>query len=95
MFVQYLRSPELMLLGFISLLLTVFQALITKICVHPNAMIHLLPCQLDSHSAGEESNSAPDVSAHHRRLFAEGASAAGYCAAKVSDFKPSTLMFTR
>ncbi|KAK4440932.1 MLO-like protein 1 [Sesamum alatum] len=77
-------KEELMLLGFISLLLTVFQGRIVKLCVPPDIMKHLLPCSLSAESAsgGEESNAAPEVSGHHRRLLAEEASAAGYCAAK-------------
>ncbi|KAL3649230.1 MLO-like protein 1 [Castilleja foliolosa] len=74
-------KEELMLLGFISLLLTVFQARIVKICVPHSVMTHLLPCSLASeHSSGEEESNAP---AHNRRLLAEAAAAAGsYCTAK-------------
>ncbi|KAL3828984.1 hypothetical protein ACJIZ3_017786 [Penstemon smallii] len=68
-------KEELMLLGFISLLLTVFQARIVKICVPPGTMQHLLPCSLSAHGA-------PEVSSHHRRLFAEEGAGAAYCAAK-------------
>ncbi|KAK1428566.1 hypothetical protein QVD17_17403 [Tagetes erecta] len=39
-------KEELMLLGFISLLLTVFQYTIVKICVNESLMEHLLPCSL-------------------------------------------------
>ncbi|KAJ9697618.1 hypothetical protein PVL29_009444 [Vitis rotundifolia] len=39
-------KEELMLLGFISLLLTVFQNLITKFCVPKHVVSHLLPCKL-------------------------------------------------
>ncbi|KAJ0611501.1 hypothetical protein HanHA300_Chr01g0016511 [Helianthus annuus] len=39
-------KEELMLLGFISLLLTVFQSRIVKICVNESLMEHLLPCSL-------------------------------------------------
>ncbi|MCL7036788.1 hypothetical protein MKW94_028092 [Papaver nudicaule] len=38
-------KEELMLLGFISLLLTVFQNTISKICVHESWTKHLLPCK--------------------------------------------------
>lgn len=38
-------KEELMLLGFISLLLTVFQARIAKICVPPHVTRHFLPCK--------------------------------------------------
>lgn len=74
-----------MLLGFISLLLTVFQSRIVKICVPANTMEHLLPCSLSaqsSSSGGEQSHAAPEVSGQHRRLLAEEV-AGGYCAAKV------------
>ncbi|KAH0660844.1 hypothetical protein KY289_029592 [Solanum tuberosum] len=39
-------KEELMLLGFISLLLTVFQSRIVEICVPPRVVTHLLPCAL-------------------------------------------------
>ncbi|KAJ0809541.1 hypothetical protein HanPI659440_Chr01g0016541 [Helianthus annuus] len=39
-------KEELVLLGFISLLLTVFQSRIVKICVNESLMEHLLPCSL-------------------------------------------------
>lgn len=37
--------PELMLLGFISLLLTVFQGLISHICIPPKYASQMLPCK--------------------------------------------------
>lgn len=39
-------GAELMLLGFISLLLTVFQNVITKFCVPKYIVSHMLPCKL-------------------------------------------------
>ncbi|GAA0140630.1 hypothetical protein LIER_01939 [Lithospermum erythrorhizon] len=77
-------KEELMLLGFISLLLTVFQNRIVKICVDEDLMRHLLPCALPSESAsgGEEgSHASPETEAHHRRLLAE-ATGGGYCSAR-------------
>ncbi|KAL8261937.1 hypothetical protein R6Q59_025986 [Mikania micrantha] len=41
-------KEELMLLGFVSLLLSVCQSRIVKICVNENTMKHFLPCSLDS-----------------------------------------------
>ncbi|KAK8965790.1 MLO-like protein 1 [Platanthera guangdongensis] len=41
-------KEELMLLGFISLLLTVFQSTIVKICIPRGWTDHLLPCKKDS-----------------------------------------------
>ncbi|EPS69012.1 hypothetical protein M569_05755 [Genlisea aurea] len=70
-------KEELMLLGFISLLLTVFQNSLVKICVPPGVMDHLLPCPLHSNPTSPEA-----AASHHRRLLAEGASGVGYCAAK-------------
>lgn len=70
-------KEELMLLGFISLLLTVFQGAIVKICVPPEVMRHLLPCSLSSKpSEGEEGSSSE---ATHRRLLGEGSKNLGYC----------------
>ncbi|KAL6563534.1 MLO-like protein 1 [Orobanche gracilis] len=68
-------KEELMLLGFISILLTVFQSRIVKICVPTDTMKHFLPCSLPS----EESDPAPE--GHGRRLLAE-ATSGGYCASK-------------
>lgn len=48
-------KEELMLLGFISLLLTVFQNVISKICVPEDLTRHMLPCKL--HEAIEEGES--------------------------------------
>lgn len=80
-------KEELMLLGFISLMMTVFQGRIVKICVSPGVMNNLLPCSLSARpSSGVEgsntSHSAPEVSGAHRRLLAEEAAGGGYCAAK-------------
>ncbi|CAN4098643.1 unnamed protein product [Withania somnifera] len=54
-------KEELMLLGFISLLLTVFQSRIVKICVPQHVVTHLLPCSLPlQHSSYSfESASSP------------------------------------
>ncbi|GER54598.1 MLO-like protein [Striga asiatica] len=67
-------KEELMLLGFISLMLTVFQGRIVKICVPHDIMVHLLPCSLPSESSGgNESNTSPEAKGHNRRLLAEKA----------------------
>ncbi|KAL3531013.1 hypothetical protein ACH5RR_010335 [Cinchona calisaya] len=77
-------KEELMLLGFISLLLTVFQGSIVKMCVKESVTLHLLPCSLPTESSSSEggsSHASPESTAH-RRLLAEGSANAGYCAAK-------------
>ncbi|KAH6765766.1 Seven transmembrane MLO family protein [Perilla frutescens var. hirtella] len=76
-------KEELMLLGFISLLLTVFQSRIVKICVNADIMDKLLPCSLPSESSsGGEGSSNGTEAGGHRRLLAEEAAGGGYCAAK-------------
>lgn len=85
-----------MLLGFISLLLTVFQGLISKWCVKENVVMHMLPCSLDSRREAEASEHKNVTAKEHfqtffpivgttRRLLAEqAAAAAGYCSQKVT-----------
>ncbi|CAM8886842.1 unnamed protein product [Rhodiola kirilowii] len=67
-------KEELMLLGFISLLLTVFQTSISKICIPRELARHMLPCSLDEAKL--------ETVAEHfgRRLMSEGTST--YCADK-------------
>ncbi|PRQ26325.1 hypothetical protein RchiOBHm_Chr6g0293391 [Rosa chinensis] len=73
-------KEELMLLGFISLLLTVFQNVIAKICVEHGVMEHLLPCKLEAEAEAENTTSH---FAHFRRLAEETTAAqSGYCEAK-------------
>ncbi|KAG9143547.1 hypothetical protein Leryth_015966 [Lithospermum erythrorhizon] len=67
-------KEELMLLGFISLLLTVFQRSIVKICVPPHIMKHFLPCHFPkeaSSSVGHASHNNQETVHHHRLLQAE------------------------
>lgn len=72
-------KEELMLLGFISLLLTVFQSRIVKICVNESLVKHLLPCSL---SDTEKASHKPEGTSHLRHLLAEEAAAVGYCASR-------------
>ncbi|KAI7755311.1 hypothetical protein M8C21_030157 [Ambrosia artemisiifolia] len=68
-------KEELMLLGFISLLLTISQSRIVKICVKESITKHLLPCSL-SHKKEASATS------HIRHLLADEATTLGYCASK-------------
>ena len=82
---------ELMLLGFISLLLTVFQSGIVKMCVKESVTHHLLPCKhrpSESSGEGESSSNATETMSHYQRLLAEEFTGTGYCAAKVIGFSP-------
>ncbi|KAI9185472.1 hypothetical protein LWI28_007636 [Acer negundo] len=85
-------KEELMLLGFISLLLTVFQGPISKMCVSPEYLDNLLPCKQTA-AKGQESNAtttlhfqtvfASSIYGKARRLLAESsASETGYCSQK-------------
>lgn len=87
---------ELMLLGFISLLLTVFQGLISKFCVNEAVLNHMLPCSHEAKREAEASAHKNATAKEHfqtffpivgatRRLLAEKAAAeAGYCSLKVN-----------
>ncbi|KAK4268076.1 hypothetical protein QN277_024781 [Acacia crassicarpa] len=65
-------KEELMLMGFISLLLTVTQNGITKICIHPSWNRHMLPCKKESETA----------TSHVQRHLLAAKSGAGYCTSK-------------
>lgn len=77
-----------MLLGFISLLLTVFQDRIARICITEKQANEWLPCEKK-----KDSEDSPS-STHHlqtffttghlvHRLLAEAEASAGYCSLKV------------
>ncbi|KAJ8763232.1 hypothetical protein K2173_025617 [Erythroxylum novogranatense] len=87
-------KEELMLLGFISLLLTVTQNIISKICVPEHVVNNMLPCSLeDKEKETHKSNTTEHfqrffttaISGTARRLLAEEQSSespTGYCAKK-------------
>ncbi|KAL8129253.1 hypothetical protein V2J09_018408 [Rumex salicifolius] len=81
-------KEELMLLGFISLLLTVSQGFISRICVPEHLVLHMLPCSLSDRkappsSSSEEHSETKHISGRLRRLLSEhGASQSSYCATK-------------
>ena len=56
-----------MLLGFISLMLGVFQGATQKICVKESVMRHLLPCSLPSASAGSQVHRRKETPVWRRR----------------------------
>lgn len=87
-------KEELMLLGFISLLLTVFQGAISKMCIAPEYLDNLLPCKRPE-GGGHETNATTTTTSHFqtafvssipgkaRRLLAESSASEGdYCAKK-------------
>ncbi|KAJ4968426.1 hypothetical protein NE237_015127 [Protea cynaroides] len=81
-------KEELMLMGFISLLLTVFQVRIAKICMPPSWANHMLPCKKDSTAgtarettAHYQSSFSSSVFGGGRRLFSSSTDS-GYCEKK-------------
>ncbi|CAM0955467.1 unnamed protein product [Alopecurus aequalis] len=80
-------KEELMLLGFISLLLTVFQGMIQKTCISHGWELHMLPCQREEGLAGEVVPTEHFITARiigriGRRLLSEGAAGAEICEQK-------------
>ncbi|OVA14702.1 Mlo-related protein [Macleaya cordata] len=69
-------KEELMLLGFISLLLTVFQGLISHLCIPKSLTVHMLPCKKESSTSDLviHNNEAfsPATMWHGRRLLSTG-----------------------
>ncbi|WCJ41916.1 Seven transmembrane MLO family protein [Euphorbia peplus] len=63
-------KEELMLLGFISLLLTVTQTTISKICIPPNLALHMLPCKRATESSSHEKDFLQAVN-RRRHLLSE------------------------
>ncbi|KAJ0792359.1 hypothetical protein HanOQP8_Chr01g0017191 [Helianthus annuus] len=82
-----------MLLGFISLLLTVSQSRLVKICVKESLTKHLLPCSL-SHKKEASSNKGYEATSHIRHLLAEEATTLGYCASKVTNLDHTHHYYT-
>ncbi|CAO2826463.1 unnamed protein product [Amaranthus hypochondriacus] len=74
-------KEELMLLGFISLMLTVLQGAISKICIPEKYVKHMLPCSLKDKESSDLSTT--EHLGGFRRLLSEAAgSQAAYCASK-------------
>jgi len=75
-------DAELMLLGFISLMLGVFQSATQKICVKESVMRHLLPCRLPSSVSAGSAKFAGALGGA-RRLLSGGGAVDDYCLRKV------------
>ncbi|XP_057776791.1 MLO-like protein 1 [Salvia miltiorrhiza] len=68
-------KEELMLLGFISLMLAAFQSRLSKICIPKGWTNHWLPCNKDLKSTAH-------FATFSRRLLAAASDSEGYCEAK-------------
>ncbi|XP_038874921.1 MLO-like protein 1 [Benincasa hispida] len=62
-------KEELMLLGFISLLLTVFQGAISKLCVPESLTEHLLPCDLKDKAKAEHGSPSDETGSSSTKHF--------------------------
>nr|XP_034583369.1 MLO-like protein 1 [Setaria viridis] len=81
-----IQKELMLLLGFISLMLGVFQGATQKICVKESVMHHLLPCPLPSGHAGAKHGAAVftgGVLGGARRLLSGGGAVDDYCLRKV------------
>ncbi|CAL9183910.1 unnamed protein product [Musa hybrid cultivar] len=78
-------KEELMLLGFISLLLTVFQSLISNICIPKSVSSYMLPCKVEKSTSVQEIYHGMGFYYGHRwnkrRLLSSGSSS-GFCLSK-------------
>ncbi|CAL5068032.1 unnamed protein product [Urochloa decumbens] len=75
-------KEELMLLGFVSLLLVVFQDLIQKICIDESLMEHWLPCRGGSKASAVAHYGAASTFAAGGRRMLNGGAAFGHCSSK-------------
>ncbi|XP_037403725.1 MLO-like protein 1 isoform X3 [Triticum dicoccoides] len=76
-------KEELMLLGFISLLLTVCQGMIEEICIPPDWRMHMLPCKRQEVAPAKEHLVATQIIGRiGRRLLSKDATGAETCRQK-------------
>ena len=74
----FLFLTELMLLGFISLLLTVFQGLVSRICIPAYLASIMLPCKKGTVSASGSEHYSNLTTNNRRRLLSEDTNS-GHC----------------
>lgn len=79
-------QKELMLLGFISILLTVFQGAINRLCIPESIAYRMLPCRRHELAEGPASEAAIHsrvltsfVGSNNRHLLSSGGSEASHC----------------
>ncbi|TYG57053.1 hypothetical protein ES288_D08G112900v1 [Gossypium darwinii] len=72
-------KAELMLLGFISLLLNVFQGLISQICIPSHFESTMLPCKKHTEIKGHENYSPPAINNERHLLSEKSGSFSDHC----------------
>ncbi|CAO2035195.1 unnamed protein product [Urochloa humidicola] len=75
-------KEELMLLGFVSLLLVVFQDLIQKICIDESLMEHWMPCRGGNKASATAHYGASSTFTAGGRRMLKGGAAFGHCSSK-------------
>ncbi|XP_024373337.1 MLO-like protein 14 [Physcomitrium patens] len=91
-------KDELMLMGFISLTITILQDPVSKICVPISAYNQWTPCKISSRQSTAKTTTPPsrvsddDQPEHRRRLLASASSTSSTCSAGYEPFvSPATL----
>ncbi|KAG2686290.1 hypothetical protein I3760_10G168200 [Carya illinoinensis] len=79
-------KEELMLLGFISLLLTVFQGLISRICIPTHFASFMLPCKRDTGSSNGSEHYSHRAVRNQRQLLSEDTNS-GHCQNEIRQWK--------
>ncbi|KAM1135573.1 hypothetical protein ACFX19_045251 [Malus domestica] len=75
-------KEELMLLGFISLLLTVSQRSIIRICIPSNLANHMLPCKRETYEGNNNAHYSLDQSINNRRRLLSTDTNSDHCLQK-------------
>ncbi|KAM2068311.1 hypothetical protein ACFX1T_044529 [Malus domestica] len=75
-------KEELMLLGFISLLLTVSQRSIIRICIPSNLANHMLPCKRETSKGNNNAHYSLDQSINNRRRLLSTDTNSDHCLQK-------------
>ncbi|KAB2628346.1 MLO-like protein 13 [Pyrus ussuriensis x Pyrus communis] len=75
-------KEELMLLGFISLLLTVSQRSIIRICIPSNLANHMLPCKRETSEGNNNAHYSLDQSINNRRRLLSADTNSDHCLQK-------------
>ncbi|PQQ20533.1 MLO-like protein 13 [Prunus yedoensis var. nudiflora] len=80
-------KEELMLLGFISLLLTVFQGSISHMCIPSYLASHMLPCKRETSEGNNHEHYFLNPSLNDRRRLLSAETNSDHCLKKIRQWK--------
>lgn len=86
--VLFSMLTELMLLGFISLLLTVFQRSISRICIPSHVATHMLPCKRETAEHNTPAHYSLNQTINNGRRLLSSDSTSDHCRVKVLIYCP-------